>query len=210
MQWVAAACRPLKTEEFQEAAAVEPDDTQWNGEKIPDLDKLLQSCHGLVVRAGDRHIHFAHQTVLQYIFKSEVSRDLYGTKNVKSVEQVLFFKLDDAKLLVAQVCATYLQFADFQRSMTLHDERNQRMTINTVFKNSGPLAIPGTLGIHRRLYGVPQKLRGLNAARAVDLDFAKYLNRGFQRPTPRLTKKYGKSSPQFRVIDFPQCPNSIR
>ena len=196
MQWVAAARRPLRVEEFQEAVATLPEDTQWDGAKIPDIDKLLQSCHGLIVRDSTRNIHFAHHTVIQYLLKLGATNEPYYYHKFLQSRMLPHFTIDDANFLAAQVCATYLQFSDFQRAVTAHEGNNRKLTVNTVFRNKGPLAIPGTLGLNRHFYSVPQKVLGLDSSRVGDFDFSKYVRSKPVRPAAGLRKQYGILPPR--------------
>lgn len=50
MMWMVCARRSLRVEELQEAVAFDSHDRSWNADKIPDAEKMIKSCLGLVVR----------------------------------------------------------------------------------------------------------------------------------------------------------------
>ncbi|KAG7006857.1 hypothetical protein G7Y79_00012g031930 [Physcia stellaris] len=163
LRWIACARRPLKVEELQEAAAFVSSnnthgspDQRWDADKIPDADKLLQSCHGLVVRDRDGTVRFAHHTVRQFLLITPSP-----------------FTRSEAETSIAELCATYLCFSDFESALTT-TEKQQNLTINTIFKQGGPVAIPASLGIRRQIYDIPYRfLGGQSDFKVPDIDFAK-------------------------------------
>ena len=193
LHWVACSRRPLKVAELREAAAFETTDKCWDAEKLPHVDKLFQSCHGLLVREQDSSVRFAHHTVRQYLLspgilhsRSYLSQDVVGN--------ILRFTASEANATVAQMCATYLSFSDFESALvTTEEQRN--VTINTVFRKGGPVAIPATLGIDRYKYSIPYRFFGGNSNLKVpNVDFAKFVNKGsgHRQRSPNLDDKYGE------------------
>ena len=77
--WMVCARMLLRVEELQEAVAFDSEDKSWNAYKIPDGDKLIKSCHGLVVRDKENGIvRLAHHTVQQYLMSPEESLPATG------------------------------------------------------------------------------------------------------------------------------------
>ncbi|KAH7096031.1 hypothetical protein FB567DRAFT_514046 [Paraphoma chrysanthemicola] len=70
-EFIAAAERPLKTREIQEALSVAPGDTTWSASKlINDVSSALASCGCLVaVDEDELTVRFVHPTVQQYLFE---------------------------------------------------------------------------------------------------------------------------------------------
>lgn len=220
LRWIACARRPLKVEELQEAAAFTPSsyppgspDHRWDVEKIPDADRLLQSCHGLVVRDRDGSVRFAHHTVRQFllIIPSEAEEAL-GIGQAASTQRdqtsakragLLKFTKSQAERSIAELCATYLCFSDFESALTT-TEKQQNLTINTIFKQGGPVAIPASLGIRRQLYDIPYRfLGGKSDFKVPDIDYAKHVRTKTAKvaPSSDLRAKYGMY--YFRFASFP-------
>ena len=207
LRWIACARRPLKVEELQEAAAFISSnnthgspDQRWDADKIPDADKLLQSCHGLVVRDRDGTVRFAHHTVRQFLLiipspvdKSvEIGRAASSQFAAKGVDQLKFTR-SEAETSIAELCATYLCFSDFESALTT-TEKQQNLTINTIFKQGGPVAIPASLGIRRQIYDIPYRfLGGRSDFQVPDIDFAKQVRMRSAKVSPSsdLRAKYG-------------------
>lgn len=79
MMWMVCARRPLRVEELQEAVAFDTPDKRWNSGKIPDGDKIMKSCHGLVIRdTDDGKVRLAHHTVQQYLVSPQESDSATG------------------------------------------------------------------------------------------------------------------------------------
>lgn len=191
LKWVACARRHLKIEELQEATAFDSSDQRWDAEKVPDAEKLLQSCHGLIVRDKDSTVRFAHHTVCQFLLQGWL--DIQPAfRQYKAASQLCFTK-SEAEVTIAEMCATYLCFSDFESALTTTDDQ-RKLTINTVFKRGGPVAVPGTLGIHRSIYDIPYRIFGGQPSLKVpDIDFAKHVrSRSSDRvPSPDMRSKYG-------------------
>ena len=191
MQWIAVARRPLSIAEFQEAAIIDPNDTQYEEDKVPDAQKLLQSYHGLVIRTHDDTVRFAHHTVLQYLTSLADTLRTGSNPGPEPPEVALALTLEDAHFLTAQVCATYLQFTEFQRALIQPDEGSKRLNVSSVVSDRGLLGIPRSLGINERLYSVSQKLLGLKAVKTVDFDMRKVLKTSEDEPSGNMLEKYG-------------------
>ena len=203
LSWVGCARRPLKITELQEAAAFSPVDKCWDGEKIPDADRLLQSCHGLLVRDKDATIRFAHHTLHQFLFsmpnQDEASLDMYRAEYWDTDKHELVpakLSLEQAKVFLAEMSATYLSFSNFESTITT-SETQRNITVNTVFKRGGPIAIPATLGLNNALHGLPYRMSGgRSAIKIPEIDFTKYgrVDAFRAKPPSELSVQYGMSA----------------
>ncbi|KAG8534396.1 uncharacterized protein KY384_001241 [Bacidia gigantensis] len=186
LRWVAIARRPLNIEELQEAVAFDKDDRHWDEDKIPNGEKLLQACYGLVIRDEANKAHYAHHTVQQFLTSPESEED-----NVQlPLSHYLCFK-EDLEHMAAEVCVTYLCFSDFESAL-IKSEAERRVLVNDVFKHGGPIAIPAALGLRRSLIKLPIRLFGSSNFNIPQVDFAQYANPARLRkwPRPDLLKKY--------------------
>lgn len=201
LKWVAAACRPLTLPEFQEAAVIQPSHIQWPGDEIPRGSNFLRMFHGLLINDRDKTIRFAHHSVLQHMTEPEMLLNgrYFSTSLVR-------FSIKDAQYLAANVCMSYLQFTDLQRALTIPDKNDRKVTINTVFRNKGPMAIPATLGLNKRLYQIPQKLLGLDPTKCTEFDFAKYGTPDDKSASKDLLEKYGE---YVQILRFLFCQVSL-
>ena len=210
LRWVACTRRPLKISELQEAVAFDVADTKWDGAKIPDGDKLVRSCYGLIIRERepDLTVRFAHHTILAFL-TSINSSDLtpealphMGDERPKSDLEDFFFHKREGEQLIQDMCMIYLCFSDFESAL-VPTEKERNLTINAVFRQGGPVAIPATLGLDKSMYTIPYRLfRPKSDVKALDLDFTKYVDwerfRGRRRP-PDMGDKYALLG---YVIDF--------
>ncbi|KAJ7487830.1 ankyrin repeat-containing domain protein [Mycena latifolia] len=112
LTWVSNAKRPLFIRELQEALAVEPGDTTFDGDNILDADIMLSVCAGLVVIDQTDHIvRLVHYTVQEYLDHIQSSR------------------FPQAQVDITATCLTYLSFDIFENlsrwpnRYTLHKER---------------------------------------------------------------------------------------
>ena len=147
LQWVAFAQRPLSIIELQEAAGLDIADTHWDADKVVDANRLLQSCRGLLVQGKGTTIQFAHHTVRQYLLKptTSLTNTLNPVDSTRSISHS-FFACSQGQIHLAQMCATYLSFSDFETALAKQGVEWES-TINAAFKNGIPSAIPATLGL---------------------------------------------------------------
>ena len=159
-RWISFARRPLRVEELQEATAFNMSDKSWDREKIPDANRLLQACHGLVVRDSDRTFRFAHHTIKQFLLVPKEERLGYLWWRGGQKEQMPFaFTECVAQVTIAETCAAYLCFSDFEAALTTIDQE-RGMTMDRIFNGGGPVAIPASLGIKRSIYDIPYRFFG--------------------------------------------------
>lgn len=199
MMWMVCARRPLGVEELQEAVAFDSSDKRWNSDRIPDGDKIIRSCHGLVIRdADDGKVRLAHHTVQQYLASPQENILATGLENVTPGAhfwpelQKLRCDFRSAEVMAGRVCVTYLCFSDFGTAVSRRDE-NKKPDLATAFKDYGPILIPAALGLGRHLHSIPYKFFGSQGKFKVpDIDFTKYLNVKTQdrRPSPDFKSKF--------------------
>ena len=205
-RWIACARRPLELRELQEAVAFGLADDKWDSEKIPDGDKLVRSCYGLIVRDQDFKVRFAHHTVLKFLTKLDFLDDNHATSQENKAGRTnsldsFFFSLSEGEAMLQIACAVYLCFSDFESAL-VRTEKERNLTINTIFRQGGPIAIPAVLGLDKSVYRISHRFFSTkNNAEVLDLDFAKYIDweRFQRRPPPELGDKYALLS---YIVEF--------
>jgi hypothetical protein len=94
LSWVYRARRPLTMNELREALSVSPGQKTFNEALLPDAQKLIEICEGLVICIPDGTVQFAHFTVQEFLH-------LHCNSKL----------LPEAEL--ATTCLTYLGFQEF-------------------------------------------------------------------------------------------------
>lgn len=102
--WIHHAARPLGTRELQHALAVEPGDTEFDKDGIPDIGFIVSICQGIVESRDNKPMKLVHYTVQEYLDRRSV--DLYP----------------NAQTEIAATCLTYLSFDEFAQGPLPHDE----------------------------------------------------------------------------------------
>ena len=195
MRWIACARRPLKIRELQEAVAFHQSDDRWDAGKIPDADKLVRSCRGLIVRDQYSIVRFAHHTIPQFLMREGEAKDRAVSSSHPDRQHKLesfFFDEGEGTLMIAEMCATYLCFSDFESAL-VRNETERRLMINEVFKAGGPISIPAALGLRKSFHEIPCKFFGRNGDLKVpQIDFSKYVGASMlnRQPVPDLQEKY--------------------
>lgn len=96
LSWISLAERPLTVQELQCALALEPEDTEFDEEAVPNVNALLSVCCGLVVVEQESNIiRFVHYTTEKY------------------VEQIRQTRYPSAQMFLSQTCLTYLSLKVF-------------------------------------------------------------------------------------------------
>ena len=196
--WMICARRPLRLDELQEAVAFESYDKSWKIDKIPDGDKIIRSCHGLVIRDADNgNVRLAHHTVQQYLVSPQESVLATELEEVK-LGAHFWPELDklrcdprSAEGMAGRVCVTYLCFSDFGTAVSRIDDR--KIDVTAAFKGRGPISIPTALGLGKSLNGLPYKFFGSqNNFKMPVIDYSKYLNLSSRdrRPSPGFKSKF--------------------
>jgi ankyrin repeat protein len=100
------ARRPLTTSELLHALAVNPEDTSFDDDNIPNIEVVMSACAGLLtIHEESDVVYLAHQTAQEYL--------RHGTGNKRF--------LPDAKAYIASVCISYLSFDDFEAGFCATD-----------------------------------------------------------------------------------------
>lgn len=177
-RWTVCSRRPMKAEELQEAVAFGSSDSSWDRDQIPDVDLMIETCRGLLVRdEEDTTVRFAHHTVHQYLLSAPVVRDQEGSRFPVS-------NRSEAEAFVGRVCVTYLCFLDFETQVAL---RTPKVHLE-------PARIPTVLGIGKSWLEIPYRLLGGKSdAAPLDIDYSRYLTPNTQRKPQdpsTLTEKY--------------------
>lgn len=96
LSWMSYAQHLLSTGELCHAVAVEPGDCRLDPEKIPDIDKIVSVCAGLVVVDNESHsVRLDHQSTLEYL---------------QSIRESW---MPGARAQIASVCLAYMSFDTF-------------------------------------------------------------------------------------------------
>ncbi|QKX64081.1 uncharacterized protein TRUGW13939_11254 [Talaromyces rugulosus] len=106
LTWITCANRLPTTVELKHALAVEPDESEFHEDNIPDLDDIVSVCAGLVTVTPDASgdiIRLVHYTAQEY-FERTWSR-----------------WFPDGHSNIAALCVTYLSFDSFQKGICLTD-----------------------------------------------------------------------------------------
>lgn len=186
-RWTVCSRRPMKAEELQEAVAFGSSDISWDRDQIPDVDLMIETCRGLLVRdEEDTTVRFAHHTVHQYLLSAPVVIDQEGSRFSVS-------NRSEAEAFVGRVCVNYLCFSDFETQVALRTPKVHLEPVG-VLKAGGPARIPTVLGIGKSWLEIPYRLLGgkSNAA-PLDIDYSRYLTPNTQRKPQApstLTEKY--------------------
>ncbi|ETI24164.1 hypothetical protein G647_03533 [Cladophialophora carrionii CBS 160.54] len=156
---VAAAQRPLTTDELREAISVEPGATNWESKKlVNDIQKALAGCGSLViVDEEDFSVRFAHHSVIQYITSAS------GDPTIAAYH----VPWAAADLIMGEICVTYLNFGIFDTQLTRARNRTT-LHSHTMTSNIVGSTLPETTGSSIAL-------RLLKTRRKVDFDMGAYL-----------------------------------
>lgn len=205
MMWMVCSRRLLRVEELQEAVAFNSHDRSWTADKIPDADRMIKSCHGLVVRDTENdNVRLAHHTVQQYLVSAQgrppnTDSEAFG-KTTASTAGVHFwpelhkFRCDprSAEVLAGTLCMTYLCFSDFSTAVSrIRDDK--KIDLAAAFGDRGPVSIPATLGLGKSFGSLPYMFFGSRRNfKMPDIDYSKYFHVGprDRRPSPDFRKKF--------------------
>lgn len=101
--WIRYAARPLGTRELQHAMAVEPGDSQFDEDGIPDIGLVLSVCAGVVAVRENDTVGLVHYTAQEYLERR--SLDIFP----------------DTQAEIAKICLTYLSFEEFAQGPSPND-----------------------------------------------------------------------------------------
>ena len=202
MMWMVCARRLLRVEELQEAVAFDSNDKSWNADKIPNSDKMIKACHGLVVRDSENEdVRLAHHTVLQYLVPPQETPPNIKSGDFEELTKRAHFWPDlyklrcnpeGAEVMAGKLCVTYLCFSDFKTAVS-RTQDDKKFDLTATFQHRGPISIPAALGLDKRLHSVPYKFfGGHNSFKMPEVDYSKYLNvrTRDRRPSPDFRKKF--------------------
>lgn len=102
--WIHHALRPLTRLQIQHALAIEPEDTKFDEDGMPDIDLLVSICAGIVTVKENDTIGLVHYTAQEYLERH--AEDLFP----------------DASKEIAEVCLTYLSFDEFAEGQCADEE----------------------------------------------------------------------------------------
>ncbi|KAL8821117.1 MAG: hypothetical protein Q9191_007377 [Dirinaria sp. TL-2023a] len=167
--WTLNARRHLTLLELREAIAIDPGDEFWDRSKIStesDGKRLVENCGALVLfDQTDNTVRLAHHTVSQFL------------------RHHAFFSVEGQEDFVADICFTYLSFADFETQITL-TEKKPPITREQPSTESSFSHIVQLLGFNKTIYDFLLRLYNRGDARLLpDVDYVE------------LLKKYQKASP---------------
>ncbi|OCT45627.1 hypothetical protein CLCR_01389 [Cladophialophora carrionii] len=151
---VAAAQRPLTTDELREAISVEPGVTNWESKKlVNDIQKALAGCGSLlIVDEEDFSVRFAHHSVQKYITSAS------GDPTIAAYH----VPWAAADLIMGEICVTYLNLGIFDTQLTRARNRTT-LHSHTMTSNIVGSILPETTGSSIAL-------RLLKTRRKVDFD----------------------------------------
>lgn len=186
MMWIVCAKRLLRIEELQEAVAFDSHDKSWNANKIPDSDKMIKSCHGLVIRDTENEtVRLAHHTVQQYLLTPQdklpaTASQGFGQVTEKSHHWPELYQFNSdptvADVMAGELCATYLCFSDFGTAISRVQD-DEKLNLSAAFRDHGPVTIPTALGLGKHLHSLPYRFFGAHSNfKMPDIDYSKYLN----------------------------------
>ncbi|KAL8970187.1 MAG: hypothetical protein Q9183_001637 [Haloplaca sp. 2 TL-2023] len=179
--WLVCARRPLDIEELREAAGFEPNQESWDSDRLPDANRIVEACKGLVIwDREDGTVRFAHHTVRQFLLS-----DNHGTHqtNIK-------FRDHEEETFVGEMCLTYLLFSDFETQIQAQPAETQ-----ITLPQGGPAYwIPQMLGISLSRLQQPLRLFGFSSRplSAQDGDYAKL---------PRPASRTRAAAPSREIVE---------
>ncbi|KAA8907989.1 ankyrin repeat-containing domain protein [Sphaerosporella brunnea] len=182
-QWVICARRPMNISELEEAATIVVGQKFWKEPSIKlNWPKLSKLCGNLLTwDDSDGTIFLAHHSVLQF---------LQTCASTTSIAR-FHFKLCEADRHLGEICITYLNFADFEKSLTTTPDSS---TLR-------PLAKPLDLGLNvlPRLNRVYRSERSSRAQKPLDnctFSVEEHLR------TIMATSRASRINPHFALLDY--------
>ena len=189
-RWIACAQRPLQVDELKEAIEYEKSDTSWRSAASMADEQLIRSFGALVcVDVEDRTIRFVHHTVLQFLFSTE------------EISSIFHFSQAQAHCFVGDMCVVYLNFSDFETSLT-HRPPERKVQDAAIFQAGAMSTIPRVLGIGRSLFHVAYRFYGGKQETArPTIDHDKLLNTG-HKPVESIEPVSSMLAKKYRLLDY--------
>ncbi|KAI1131691.1 hypothetical protein F5Y10DRAFT_43780 [Nemania abortiva] len=135
-QLVAAAQRPLSTQELRVALNVTPGDTDWDVTTLPyDARWIVGACGGGLLEIDEESddVHFIHHSAAQHLITDSINLD----------SQQHRFTLDQTHLSLGSICVTYLHYGIFDNQISIPYKLNvdvsklaNKVTETTMASNS--------------------------------------------------------------------------
>lgn len=116
--WTIGAMRIMTTTEMKEAIAVEHGTTQLDDTALPDMSRLIHATGGLVyLDPDDDTVHLVHASLRTHLFTRHGTPTLHEDKEGST----FCFHPTDINNELIKICATFLKFSEFKRSMVRQD-----------------------------------------------------------------------------------------
>ena len=178
-RWIACAQRPLQVDELKEAIRHEDSDKSWRDAASMDDEQLIRSFGALVcLDVEDQTVRFVHHTVLQFLFSTE------------EISPIFHFSQAQAHCFVGEMCVVYLNFSDFETSLTLRPPEHKVQDAG-IFQAGAMSTIPNVLGVGRSLFRAAYRFYGGNkGTTGPTIDHDKLFNTRHQSVKPRLVENF--------------------
>ena len=189
-KWIACAQRPLQVGELKEAIRHEDSDKSWRDAANMDDEQLIRSFGALVcLDVEDQTVRFVHHTVLQFLFSTE------------EISPIFHFSQAQAHCFVGEMCVAYLNFSDFETSLT-HRPPERKVQDAALFQIGAMSTIPKVLGVGRSLFRVAYRyFGGKQATTGPSIDHDKLFNTRlkFVKPIEPVSSVLAK---KYRLLDY--------
>ena len=189
-RWIACAQRPLQVDELKEAIEHEKSDTSWHSDASIDDEQLIRSFGALVcMDIEDRTIRFVHHTVLQFLFSTE------------KLSPTFHFSQAQANCFVGEMCAVYLSFSDFERSLK-HRPPERKVQDAAIFQAGAMSTIPDVLGVGRLLFPIVYRfMGGKQATTGSNIEHGRLLNT-LHKPVEPIEPVPSMLAKKYRLLDY--------
>lgn len=189
-KWIACAQRPLQVDEIKEAIRLEISDRSWRNAASMDDEQLIRSFGALVgLDVEDRTVRFVHHTVLQFLFSME------------EISPTFHFSQAQAHCFVGEMCVVYLNFSDFETSLTLRPSEHKVQDAG-IFQAGAMSTIPNVLGVGRSLFRAAYRFYGGNkGTTGPTIDHDKLFNTRHKsvKPIEPVSSVLAK---KYRLLDY--------
>ena len=189
-RWIACAQRPLKIDELKEAIKCENSDKSWRDAATMGDEELVRSFGALVcLDAEDQTIRFVHHTVLQFLFSAE------------EISPIFHFSQAQAHCFVGEICVVYLNFSDFETSLTPRPPEHKVQDAG-IFQAGAMSTIPIVLGVGRSLFRVAYRYYGgIQATTGPTIDHHKLFNTR-HKPVKPIEPVSLVLARKYRLLDY--------
>ena len=189
-KWIACAQRPLQVDELKEAIKYETSDKSWCDTASMDDEQLIRSFGALVcLDVEDQTVRFVHHTVLQFLFTAE------------KISPIFHFTQAEAHCFVGEMCVVYLNFSDFETSLT-HQPPERKVQDAAIFQAGAMSTIPKVLGVGRSLFRLAYRYYGgKQATTGPTIDHDKLFNtqRKYVKPMEPVSSVLAR---KYRLLDY--------